>query len=90
MINKYLSILFGNNYRTTISGFITTLSIIAAAIALNPSTIAGIPEPYKSKLLLWAGIIFTISSLYKNSQTADAKNLPPIISTTDVDNKPKL
>lgn len=71
--------LFGTNYRTTIAGLFTTASLIAAGIALNPSSVASIPEPYKSYVLAAAGIIFLISSLYKNAQMADAKTLDTVI-----------
>ena len=77
MIPKLLSKIFGRNYRTTISGLLTTASIMAAGIVLDPSSIVGIPEAYKGKVLVWAGIVFCISNIYKSAQTADAKNVNP-------------
>ena len=87
MLESFLTKLLGANYRTTVSGFITTLSIIAAGIALNPSGVASIPEPYKGYLLSVAGVIYCISSLYKNANTADAKLLEKVATGEEVGQK---
>lgn len=75
MLDQFLTKVFGPNYRTTISGAITTASVLAAGIALNPSSVAQVPEPYRTRLLAIAGTIYAISSLYKNAATADAKTV---------------
>lgn len=78
-IEQFLTDWFGPNYRTTVSGFISTVSILASGIALNQSSVAALPESWRGPVLAVAGPIFFISQLYKNAATADARNVvvPP-------------
>lgn len=60
--------IFGPNWRTTLSGWITAL---ASAIAVNPGLIAFLPESYRNYIAGVAGIISVISGCTFASMAKD-------------------
>jgi hypothetical protein len=53
-----MNTLLGANWRTTLSGWIT---VLASAIAINPSIVAFLPETLRSYLTGIAGLVAIVS-----------------------------